>query len=115
MTFSVMLGLVAGIVTLVVVIWLLARLGEWLRGGGRSGRVFVAQDFIHKDTLVTVKVAGSDTIERVKFIGFTKAQAGRPDGVPFQFARMAVFENEARERIYIPSAHIQYMKELPAS
>jgi hypothetical protein len=110
-TLGPILALVIGVVLFIVIVWLLARLAEFFRG--TNSKAFIAQEFIRKDALVTVKTTGRETLERVKFLGFSKAQGARPEGVPFPFTRMAVFENEALERIYIPSTHIQYIKELP--
>ena len=112
-TLGAAIALVIGIVTLVIAVWSLSRLAEWLRG--TSGKILIAQDFIRKDALVSVKTTGNEVHERVKFLGFSKPQSTGSHGVPFPFSRMAVFENEARERIFIPSTHIQFIKELPNS
>jgi hypothetical protein len=81
--------------------------------GGTSGKTLVAQDFIKKDSLVTVRLNGGEIIERVKFIGFTTSKIHGKDPIPFTFSKMAVFENGNHERLFIPSVTIQFIKEIP--
>jgi hypothetical protein len=87
-------------------------LGSLLRG--TAGKTLVGQDFISKDRLVTVKASG-ETIDRVKFIGFTNSSFDAKNSVPHTFVRMAVFENSDRERIFVPAATIRYIRELAES
>ena len=114
-TFGAVAALCLGIFAVTLFFKAINYLGGVVRG--TSGKILVAQDFIRQDALVTVKLTGAETLDRVKFIGFTKSQIQGKDAMPFQFTRMAVFENSAGERIFIPSATIQYIKEVsgPAS
>jgi hypothetical protein len=111
-TLGVVIALCIGVVALTLFFKVIQYFGTLLRGN--SGKILVAQDFIKKDSLVTVKITGGETLERVKFVGFTKSQIHGKDSIPFPFARMAVFENEAGERIFIPSTTIQFIREIPA-
>ena len=111
------MGAIGAICIGVMVLTIFFNLAGYISGQlrGNSGKILVAQDFIKKDSLVTVKIAGNESIERVKFIGFTKAAHQGKDSIPFPYARMAVFENEAGERVFIPATTIQFIKELPAA
>ena len=82
--------------------------------GGTSGQILVAQDFIKKDSTVTVHLSGGETIESVKFIGFTTSKNQGKYPIPFTLLKMAVFENSDHERIFIPSVNIKFIKEIPA-
>lgn len=82
--------------------------------GGTSGQILVAQDFIKKDSTVTVHLSGGETIESVKFIGFTTSKNQGKDPIPFTLLKMAVFENVDHERIFIPSVNIKFIKEIPS-
>jgi hypothetical protein len=111
-TLGAVIGLCIGVIVLTLFFKGLHYLGTlW---PGNSGKILVAQDFIKKDSLVTIKITGGETFERVKFVGFTKSQIHGKDAIPFPYARTAVFENEAGERLFIPSTTIQFIKEIPA-
>jgi hypothetical protein len=102
-----------GIFAVSIFLTFLGFLKDRLRGTNRTMRI--PQDFIKKDSMVTVKISGGEIIERLKFIGYTTSKNKEKDPIPFRFHDMAVFENDDHEKIFIPTLSIQYFKELPAT
>ncbi|HEV3271275.1 MAG TPA: hypothetical protein VGZ93_03755 [Candidatus Methylacidiphilales bacterium] len=115
-TFSQAIAVVAAICLGVFAVAIFLTVFNYLKNliGGTSGHILVAQDFIKKDSTVTVHLNGGETIESVKFIGFTTSNNQGKDRVPFTLLKMAVFENSDRERIFIPSVNIKFIKETPS-
>jgi hypothetical protein len=79
-----------------------------------DGTVVAVKGFIRTDCLLTVKLA-TEEIERVKFVGFTKSPPPGPNKspIPFNFAKLAVFESSDGGRIFLSAEKIQFIKELP--
>jgi hypothetical protein len=109
---AVVMAICFGIFAVAIFFTILSYLNDFLRGKGRE--VLVAQTFIKKDAKVTVHLDRGEALADVKFIGFTQSQNPAKNPMPHNFLRMAVFENGNGERIFIPSAHIKFIKEMSA-
>ena len=113
-TFSNAIAVVSAICLGMLAISIFVMIMRWLGKlfEGNAGKVLVAQTFITKDATVTVSLSGNETIENLKFVGFTQQKRDSRESVPYNLLQMAVFEKSGGERIYIPTHNIRFITEL---
>ncbi len=96
------LCIAVGIMTLAVFFTLLARVSN---GGGKPDTIAV-RGILKKDTWATVHVAGAETFDRVKFIGFTNANSMKTQ-LPYELNGLVILEDESKRQFMVRAKSIR--------
>ena len=79
-----------------------------------GGKVIKLRGFLKDAALVNVHLVGGNTLERMRFVGFTDSPAAKGN-VPFQLRNMVVLENEHGLRTLIKADTIKMIEEIATS
>jgi hypothetical protein len=91
-------------VGMIVVLTLFFRGLSWI--AGKKPEALSVRGVIGKTTLVTVHMGGSESFERVRFIGFTTSQSMKAH-LPYGLDGMVILEDEQRQRFLVRAKNIK--------
>ena len=102
-TFGVaILCLALGIISLTIFFTLL----NWISGRGAKPEAIAVRGVLKKDTWATVHMSGTETFERVRFVGFTNTESFKTH-LPFDLNGMVILEDEEGRRFLIRAKAIR--------
>ena len=102
-TFGVaILCIVLGIISLAIFFTLLSRLNE----SGAKPDTIAVRGILKKDTWATVHLSGSETFERVRFVGFTNTESMKTR-LPFELNGMVILEDAEKRRFLVRAKAIR--------
>lgn len=94
--------LVAG----VMVLQLFYNLLSWLAGKTSKPESMLVRGVLKKDSLATVHLAGGETYERVRFLGFTSPESMKMH-LPGDLHDMVILEDEQKNRYLVRAKNIR--------
>ena len=100
----------AVIVGAIVVLTIFFRTLSWLTGG--KPETIAVRGVLKKDTYATVHMAGRETFERVRFIGFTNTDTMKMR-LPFELNNMVILEDEQKQRYLVRAKDIRMIVVAP--
>lgn len=110
-TFGVgILCIVLGIMALSVFFKLLG----WLGRIGAKTETMAVRGVLKKDTWATVHMAGAETFERVRFVGFTNTESLKTN-LPYDLNGMVILEDEEGRRFLVRAKAIRMIVIAPPS
>ena len=95
------LCVVLGVMALAIFFSLLSRINN---AGAKPDTISV-RGVLKKDTCATVHMAGSETFDRVRFVGFTNTETMKTH-LPYELNGMVILEDEQKRRFLV--AQSQY-------
>lgn len=101
------LALSIGVMILTVFFHLLAAVKRFFS----SDNSIKIKGFLDKDARVTLLMKRGETLENVRFIGFTDVTHSKGN-LPYQLRNMAIVESLSGERILLRSDHIRSIRHL---
>ena len=104
-TISIAGGVASAVVFAIVILTLFYRGLSWLSGAGSKPETIAVRGVLKKDTLTTVHLAGGETFERVRFVGFTNSETMKTR-LPLELNGMVILEDETKQRFLIRSRDI---------
>jgi len=111
-TISIAGALAAVIVGAIVVLTLFYRGLSWLSGAGSKPETVAIRGVLKKNTFATVHLAGGDTFERVRFIGFTNSETMKTR-LPYELNGMVILEDEQKTRFLVRAKNIRMIVVAP--
>jgi len=105
-TISIAGAVAAVIVGAIVVLTLFYRGLAWLSGAGSKPETIAVRGVLKKNTLATVHLAGGETFERVRFVGFTNSETMKTR-LPFELNGMVILEDEQKTRFLVRAKNIR--------
>lgn len=111
-TLSIAGGIILAVVVAVMVLTLFFRGLSCMSGAGARPEQVAVRGILTKDTLATVQMAGGATYERVRIVGFTKAETCK-EHLPFELNGMVILEDEQRQRYLVRAKNIQLITIAP--
>jgi hypothetical protein len=109
-TFGVaVLCIALGIMALAIFFTILSR----LKGAGANPDTIAVRGILKKDTWATVHMSGSETFERVRFIGFTNAESFKTH-LPYEVNGMVILEDPDKRRFLVRGKAIRMIVIDPA-
>lgn len=96
------LCVVLGIMALAVFFTLLSRINN----AGAKPETISVRGVLKKHTWATVHLAGSETFERVRFVGFTNTESMKTH-LPYELNGMVILEDEQRRRFLVRAKAIR--------
>jgi hypothetical protein len=110
-TFLLTAGLVSGLCVGIIILTLFFSLVAYLKSKLSKEKVGKMESYIRDGNFVDVHLANGNTLQRMKFIGFT-SRATVKGHVPFQLGNMVVLENEQGLRTLIRADSIKMIQEI---
>jgi hypothetical protein len=104
-------GVVSGLCVGIIILTLFFTALNFLKGKLAGDKVVKMQTFIQDATLVNVHLVGGNSLERMRFIGFTNRGSVKGN-VPFQLTNMVVLESEQGLRTLIRADSIKMIQEI---
>ena len=105
-TISIAGGVAAVIVAAIVVLTLFYRGLAWLSGAGAKPETIAVRGVLKKNTFATVHLAGGQTFEKVRFIGFTNSETLKTH-LPYELNGMVILEDEGKTRYLVRAKNIR--------
>lgn len=96
------LCVVLGVMALAIFFTVLGRIN---RGGTKPDTMSVRR-VLEKNTWATVHMTGSETFERVRFVGFTNTESIKTH-LPYELNGMVILEDEQRRRFLVRAKAIR--------
>ena len=96
------LCVVLGVMVLAVFFTLLSRISI----GNASPETISVRGVLKKNTWATVKMTGSETFDRVRFIGFTNTESMKTH-LPYDLNGMVILEDEQKRRFLVRAKAIR--------
>jgi hypothetical protein len=103
-TISYVGGVAVAFVGAIVVLTLFFKGMSWITG--KKPEALSVRGVIAKTTLVTVHMVGSESFERVRFIGFTTSQSMKAH-LPYGLDGVVILEDEQRQRFLVRAKNIK--------
>ena len=104
------LCLALGIMALAVFFTVLSRLSS----DGAKPETMAVRGILKKDTWATVHMSGSETFERVRFIGFTNTESIKTH-LPYDLNGMVILEDQEGSRFLVRAKAIRMIVIAPAA
>lgn len=79
---------------------------SWLSNRGADPATIAVGGVLKKDTWATVHMSGSETFERVRFIGFTNTESFKTH-LPFDLNGMVILEDPEGRRFFVRAKAIR--------
>jgi hypothetical protein len=79
---------------------------SWLNGGGAKPETVAVRGVLKKDTWATVHMAGAETFERVRFVGFTSTESIK-SRLPYELNGMVILEDQEGRRFLVRAKAIR--------
>ena len=96
------LCVVLGVMALAIFFSLLSRINN---AGAKPDTISV-RGVLKKDTWATVHMAGSETFDRVRFVGFTNTETMKTH-LPYELNGMVILEDEQKRRFLVRAKSIR--------
>ena len=87
---------------------------SWLSNTGAKPETMAVRGVLKKDTWATVHMAGAETFERVRFIGFTNTESLKTH-LPYDLNGMVILEDQEGRRFVIRAKAIRMIVIPPPS
>ncbi len=91
-----------GIMVLAIFFTILSRLSQ----SGAKPDTIAVRGILRKDTWATVHMSGSETFERVRFIGFTNTESIKTH-LPYELNGMVILEDTDKQRFLVRAKAIR--------
>jgi hypothetical protein len=111
-TVSVAGAVVGVIVVAIIVLTLFFRGLSWISAAGSKPETIAVRGVLKKDTLATVHLAGGETFERVRFVGFTNSETLKTR-LPYELNGMVILEDEKQHRYLVRAKNIRMIVVAP--
>lgn len=105
-TISIAGALAVVIVGAIVVLTLFYRGWEWLFGAGSKPDTMAVRGVLKRNTWAAVHLAGGETFERVRFVGFTNSETLKTH-LPFELNGMVILVDEQQTRFLVRAKNIK--------
>jgi hypothetical protein len=105
-TISVAGAIAAAGVATIIVLTLFYRALSWVSGAGSKPETVAVRGVLKKNTFATVHMAGGDTFEQVRFVGFTNSQTLKTH-LPYELNGMVILEDEQKQRYLVRARDIR--------
>ncbi len=105
-TISVAGGIAAAGVLAIIVLTLFYRTLSWLSGAGSKPETVAVRGVLKKNTFATVHLAGGDTFDRVRLVGFTNSQTLKTH-LPHELNSMVILEDEQGQRYLVRARDVR--------
>ena len=110
----VVLCVTVGVVSAIAALALFFTALNWFTSRGAKPEAVAIRGVLKKDTWVTVHMAGAETFDRVRFVGFTSAE-GVKSHVPYDLAGMVILEDPAGRRFIVRAKAVRMVVVEPAA